>query len=70
MIHPDDQDEWTALDDLVALHTAGDVDEFRRRLVLYPAAPTNKSDAFEPWCLFRQFTRTTPTEQSRRPSCS
>ena len=48
------------LDDLVALHTACDVDEFHRRLVLYPPGPTNRSDAFEPWCLFQHFHKDTP----------
>lgn len=60
MTDPDDEDAWTPLDDLVALHSADDVNEFHRRLVLYPTAPTSKSDAFEPWCLFRQFHKDNP----------
>lgn len=60
MSDADAGDDWTATDDLVALHTAGDVDEFRRRLVLYAAGPTNRSDAFEPWCLFRHFHKDNP----------
>ena len=59
MTEPEDGD-WTALDDLVALHSAGDAEEFHRRLVLYPSAPTTKSDAFEPWCLFQQFHKDSP----------
>lgn len=51
MTDVDDDDERTPLDDLVALHTAEDADELRRRLVLFPAGPGNPSDAFEPWCL-------------------
>jgi hypothetical protein len=58
MTHADG--DWTALDDLVALHTASDVHELHRRLVLYPTAPTNASDAFEPWCLFHHFHRDDP----------
>lgn len=53
-------DEWERFEDLVALHTAGDVEEFRRRLVCYPAGPTNKSDSFEPLCLFKQFHENLP----------
>lgn len=60
MSAPDDDTDWTPLDDLVALHTAGDVHELHRRLVLYPSAPTSKSDAFEPWCLFHQFHQDEP----------
>lgn len=56
----DGEDGWTAAEDLVALHTAGDVDEFHRRLVLYPTGPTNRSDAFEPWCLFHHFHKDNP----------
>jgi hypothetical protein len=44
-------DGWSPLDDLMALHSAEDADELRRRLILYPAAPGNSADAFEPWCL-------------------
>lgn len=44
-------DDWSPLDDLVALHTAEDAVELRRRLILFPAAPGNTADAFEPSCL-------------------
>ena len=47
----ENDDEWTALRDLVALHTADDADELRRRLVLFPATSGNSADTFEPWCL-------------------
>ena len=43
--------DWSPLDDLVALHSAEDADELRRRLILFTAAPGNAADAFEPWCL-------------------
>ena len=42
---------WSSLDDLVALHSAEDADELRRRLILFTAAPGNAADAFEPLCL-------------------
>src|SRR3954447_3585911 len=45
-------DGWSPLDDLVALHSAHDAGELRRRLLCYGHGPANKSDAFEPWCLF------------------
>ena len=48
-------DDWTRLDDLVALHTADDAAELHRRLLLVSDWGGNKSDAFEPWCLFRKF---------------
>jgi hypothetical protein len=47
-------DEWTPLDDLVALHTADDAAELHRRLLCFPDAGSNKADAFEPWCLFHK----------------
>jgi hypothetical protein len=60
MTDHDDLGAWTPPEDLVALHNAPDVTEFQRRLVLYPTALTNESDAFEPWCLFQQFHRNNP----------
>lgn len=48
-------DEWSPLDDLVALHTAEDAGELHRRLLCFGDAGGNKSDAFEPWCLLRRF---------------
>jgi hypothetical protein len=51
MTDTENDDEWTPLHDLVALHTANDADELRRRLVLFPAASGKSADAFEPWCL-------------------
>jgi len=47
--------EWTPLDDLVALHTAGDADELHRRLLLSSDAGGSPGDAFEPWCLLSHF---------------
>ncbi|MGH9113458.1 MAG: hypothetical protein ACRDZN_14355, partial [Acidimicrobiales bacterium] len=47
-------DDWTPLDDLVALHTADDAGELHRRLVCFTNESGNKADAFEPWCLFHQ----------------
>ena len=61
MTDPDD-DAWTALDEVLALHTASDVAEFQRRLVLYPGSFSKRSDAFEPWCLFRQFHKDNPED--------
>ena len=49
------QDDWTPLDDLVALHTADDAGELHRRLLCFPDGGGNKADAFEPWCLFHKF---------------
>lgn len=56
----DPEDEWTPLDDTVALHSADNVKEFHRRLVLHPTAPASKSGAFEPWCLFHRFHKDNP----------
>lgn len=49
------QDDWSPLDDLVALHTADDAGELHRRLLCFGDGGGNKADAFEPWCLLRQF---------------
>lgn len=38
---------------MFALSDAATIDEFHRRLVLFPPAKRNRSDAFEPVCLFR-----------------
>lgn len=47
-------DEWTPLDDLVALHTADGAGELHRRLLCFGDGGGNKADAFEPWCLFHK----------------
>lgn len=47
-------DEWTPLDDLVALHTADGAGELHRRLLCFGDGTGNKADAFEPWCLFHK----------------
>lgn len=52
--------EWTPLDQLVALSLAPTVEDFYRRLVLLPPAGKNAADAFEPFCLFRQFHESEP----------
>lgn len=39
--------------EMLALSDAVTIDEFHRRLVLLPPAGRNRSDAFEPVCLFR-----------------
>lgn len=49
------EDDWSPLDDLVALHTAADAGEFHRRLLCFTHGGGNKADAFEPWCLFHKF---------------
>lgn len=55
MAQVDLDDGWTALDDLVALHTADDAGELRRRLLLFEKGGGNKAaDAFEPWCLLHK----------------
>ncbi|MGH9110811.1 MAG: hypothetical protein ACRDZN_00685, partial [Acidimicrobiales bacterium] len=54
MARIDVTDDWTPLDDLVALHTADDAGELRKRLVCVTHESGNKADAFEPWCLFHQ----------------
>jgi hypothetical protein len=55
MAQIDVTDDWTTLDDLVALHTADDAGELRRRLLCFTNWGGNKADAFEPWCLFHRF---------------
>lgn len=52
MARVDFEDDRTPLEDLVALHTADDAGELHRRLLCFGAGGGNKSDAFEPWCLF------------------
>lgn len=53
-------DEWSPLDDLVALHTADGAGELHRRLLCFGdgggggGGGGNKADAFEPWCLFHE----------------
>lgn len=47
--------EWSPLDDPVALHTAEDAGELHRRLLCSGDAGGNKSDAFEPWFLLHHF---------------
>lgn len=54
--------EWTPLHQLVALSSAPTVEEFYRRLVLLPPAGNNRADAFQPFCLFRQFHESEPEE--------
>jgi hypothetical protein len=53
--------EWTPLHQLVALSMAPTVKEFYRRLVLVPPAGNTAADAFEPFCLFRQFHESEPS---------
>ena len=48
-------DGWSPLDDLVALHTAEDAGELHRRLLCFDGGGSNKSAAFEPWCLLHRF---------------
>ncbi len=60
MTDVDVHDDWSPLDDLVALHSAQDADELRRRLILFPAAPGNSADAFEPWCLLHAVHKDAP----------
>ncbi|HVM01541.1 MAG TPA: hypothetical protein VM263_02640 [Acidimicrobiales bacterium] len=48
------EEDWTALDDLVSLHTAPDAGELHRRLLCFSAGSGKKADAFEPWCLFEK----------------
>jgi len=55
MARIDVDDSWSSLDELVALHTADAPDELHRRLLCFPDGGGNKADAFEPWCLLRQF---------------
>jgi len=50
----DVEDDWTSLDDLVALHTADEAGELHRRLLCFGSGGGNKADAFEPWCLFQK----------------
>jgi len=50
----DVEDDWTSLDDLVALHTANGAGELHRRLLCFGYGGGNKADAFEPWCLFHK----------------
>lgn len=52
--------EWTPLDQLVALSSAATVEDFYRQLVLLPAAGNNPADTFEPFCLFHKFHETEP----------
>ena len=52
MARVDFEDDQTLLEDLVALHTSDDAGELHRRLLCFGAGGGNKSDAFEPWCLF------------------
>jgi hypothetical protein len=51
----DVEDDWTPLDDHVALHTADDAGELQRRLLCFGDGGGNKADAFEPWCLLHKF---------------
>lgn len=60
MAQVDLQDDWSPLDDLVALHTAGDAGELHRRLLCFGDGRGNKADAFEPWCLLHQFHKDDP----------
>jgi len=55
MAQVDLQDDWSPLDDFVALHTADDASELHRRLLCFGDGGDNKADAFEPWCLFHKF---------------
>lgn len=48
------EEEWTRLDDLVALHTAQNAPELHRRLLCSADGGANKADAFEPWGLFHK----------------
>ncbi|HET6951381.1 MAG TPA: hypothetical protein VFI47_13450 [Acidimicrobiales bacterium] len=52
MARVDFEDDRTLFDDLVALHTADDAGELHRRLLCFGSGGGNKTDAFEPWCLF------------------
>lgn len=52
MARVDFEDDRTPFDDLVALHTADDAGELHRRLLCFGSGGGNKTDAFEPWCLF------------------
>jgi hypothetical protein len=61
MARIDVEDEWTPLDDLVALHTADNAAELHRRLLCFPDGGGNKADAFEPWCLFHEVHADEPT---------
>jgi hypothetical protein len=51
-------DERTPLEEIFVLSDAGSVEEFHRRLVLFPPVNRNRSDAFEPGCLFRHYHET------------
>lgn len=51
-------DEWTPLEEMFALSDAPSVEEFHQRLVLFPPVERNRSDAFEPGCLFRHYHET------------
>jgi hypothetical protein len=46
-------DERSPLDEMFALGDAETIDEFHRRLVLFPPLNRNRADAFEPVSLFR-----------------
>jgi hypothetical protein len=48
-------DEWAPLEEMFVLSDAGTVDEFHRRLVLFPPVGRSRADAFEPACLFRHY---------------
>jgi hypothetical protein len=48
-------DEWTSLEEMRLLNDAGSVEELHRRLVLFPPAHRNPSDASEPEWLFRRY---------------
>lgn len=54
MAQVNSEDDWTSLDDLVALHSAEDAGELHRRLLCFGYGGGNKADAFEPWCLFQK----------------
>jgi len=54
MAQVDLEDDWSPLDDLVALHTADDAGELRRLLLCIADGTGSKADAFEPWCLFHK----------------
>jgi hypothetical protein len=56
----DFEDDWSPVDDLVALHTANDAGELHRRLLCFGDGGGNKADAFEPWCLLHKFHKDDP----------
>lgn len=48
-------EEWNSPDEMLALSDAATIDEFHRRIVLFPPLKRSQSDAFEPACLFLHY---------------